>query len=521
MTGNARGSESGGCSLSATTEQMEGSIVNEIGIGRSGLMMPTAYDTAWLARVPAEHGGSGPAFPEALKWLRQSQWPDGSWGAEIEYIHDRVISTLAAILALAEWGEDDRCGRLIERGIEYIGKKADQLAHENETIGFEVILPTFLEKCRGFGSALSSPVVARYKDMRDDKLAKIPGDMLYSRNTTLAFSSEFMGDDFDVGEAARLQENNGSVAVSPSATAYLLTKWPDNAAARCYIADVAGAYGGRAPQVFPFDVFETAWSLWNLFLAGVAGGGAHRNAAHRNAEADQNPKVARHVADLKALWDRGKGAGFSSGYSISDADVSAMVFRVMRLAGLDPDPGPLYQFEWEDCFICYPFERNASVSANIHVLEALKGIDRLRSAKVLKWLRSSQVSGCYWIDKWHASPYYTTAHAVIALIGADDDLAKSAVQWILDTQRPDGCWGYYDIPTAEETAYCLQALGVYSRHVEPVRPEFFLRGREGLLGCARKMPALWIGKCLYTPVRVVESAIVSALTFSELAVTRR
>jgi halimadienyl-diphosphate synthase len=503
VIGSARGSES------VTTEQMERSIVNEIGIGRSGLMMPTAYDTAWLARVPAERGGSGPAFPEAIEWLRQSQWPDGSWGAEIEYVHDRVISTLAAILALAEWSEDDRSGRLIERGLGYVVGKAHQLGCEHETIGFEVILPTFLEKCQERGLALSSPVVARYKEMRDDKLARIPGDLLYSRNTTLAFSSEFMGDDFDVGEAACLQENNGSVAVSPSATAYLLTKWPDNAAARRYIADVAGAYGGRAPQVFPFDVFETAWSLWNLFLAGVAGG-----EAHRNVEADQNPRIARHVADLKALWDKGKGAGFSSDYSISDADVSAMVFRVMRLAGLDPDPGPLYQFEWENCFICYPFERNASVSANIHVLEALKGVDRLRSAKVLRWLRSSQVNGCYWMDKWHASPYYTTAHAVIALIGADDDLAKSAVQWIMDTQRPDGCWGYYDIPTAEETAYCLQALGVYSRHVEQVHQEIFVRGREGLLGCARKMPALWIGKCLYTPVRVVESAILSALTLS-------
>jgi hypothetical protein len=64
-------------------------------------------------------------------------------------------------------------------------------------------------------------------------------------------------------------------------------------------------------------------------------------------------------------------------------------------------------------------------------------------------------------------------------------------------------------------------LGVYSRHVEPVYQEVFLQGREGLLRCARKMPALWIGKCLYTPVRVVESAILSALTLSGLAVTRR
>jgi len=105
-------------------------LVNEIGIGRSGLMKPTAYDTAWLARVPAEHDPSVPAFPEALDWLRQTQWPDGSWGAEIEYVHDRVISTLAAILALAEWGKDGEDARRVERGLQYVWEKADQLKHE-------------------------------------------------------------------------------------------------------------------------------------------------------------------------------------------------------------------------------------------------------------------------------------------------------------------------------------------------------------------------------------------------------
>ena len=482
-------------------EQLEHFDVNEIGLGKNGLMRPTAYDTAWLARIPAEHNCSVPAFPRALAWLKQNQLPDGSWGAEIEYVHDRVISTLTAILALAEWDEDGRDKRAIEKGIRYVWQKAGQLDHEHETIGFEVILPTLLKKCQALGLALPTAALERYDKMRDEKMVKIPPDMRYSRNTTLSFSLEFMGDDLDMEEARFIQENNGSVAVSPSATAYLLTKWPDNTAARGYISDVAGAYGGVAPQVFPFDVFETAWSLWNLFLADSESCGRWDT---------------RHVGDLKSLWDKGKGAGFSSDYSIADADVSSMVFRVLRLDGLDPDPSPLYQFELEDYFICYPFERNPSTSANIHALDALKEADEYRTDKVLRWLRGSQVDGCYWLDKWHASPYYPTAHAVIALIGVDHDLARSAVQWILDTKRPDGSWGYYDRPTAEETAYCLQALSMYDRHVEPVDREVLARGREGLLAYKGDMSALWIGKCLYTPVRVVESAIYSALVMTRL-----
>jgi halimadienyl-diphosphate synthase len=476
-----------------------GSFVNEIGIGRSGLMRPTAYDTAWLARIPAEHDLAVPAFPEALDWLRQNQRPDGSWGAEVEYLHDRVISTMAAILALAKQGEDGQDEHPIERGLRYIWEKADQLKHEHETIGFEMILPTLAKECRELGLALPLLAFERYERMRDEKLARIPQDMLYSRNTTLAFSLEFMGDDFDAEKARFLQESNGSVAVSPSATAYFLTKWPDNVAARRYIADIVGAYGGKAPQMFPFDVFETAWSLWNLLLADIEG-------------CDQ--WITRHTGDLKALWDRGKGTSSSSSFSVVNADDSAMVFSVLRLVGLDPDPGPLYQFEGEDHFICHSFERNPSTSANIHVLEALKGVDGPGTDKVLRWLRSVQVDGGYWMAKWHASPYYPTAHAVIALMGVDPDLAKSAVQWILDTQRPEGCWGHYDRPTAEETAYCLQALSVYDHHVEPVDRRVLAQGREGLLACRGEMPALWIGKCLYTPVRVVESAIYSALALT-------
>jgi halimadienyl-diphosphate synthase len=240
--------------------------------------------------------------------------------------------------------------------------------------------------------------------------------------------------------------------------------------------------------------------LWNLFLAGFQ---------------DQSSQIGLHLNALKTLWDRGKGIGFSSNYSVTDADVSSMVFSVLRLAGLNPDPAPLYQFEGETHFICYPYERNPSTSANIHILDAIKQVQPFVVDKMVKWLRKSQVDGRYWADKWHASPYYPTAHAVIALIGVDHDLAKSAVQWILDTQRQDGCWGYYNRPTAEETAYCLQALSMYNRRVELVDRQVLARGRQGLLACKGEFPALWIGKCLYTPVRVVESAICSALALTE------
>jgi hypothetical protein len=54
-------------------------------------MSPSAYDTGWLAWL----------YPAARSWLLAAQNPDGSWGAEIEYYHDRVVATLSALNAIA------------------------------------------------------------------------------------------------------------------------------------------------------------------------------------------------------------------------------------------------------------------------------------------------------------------------------------------------------------------------------------------------------------------------------------
>jgi len=56
---------------------------------------------------------------------------------------------------------------------------------------------------------------------------------------------------------------------------------------------------------------------------------------------------------------------------------------------------------------------------------------------------------------------------VIAAAGYADALVDNAAYWIIETQNEDGSWGYY-ISTAEETAYCLQALVIWKRSGHPV-----------------------------------------------------
>ena len=64
----------------------------------------SAYDTAWVALVEDIHESGLPQFPSSLQWIAKNQLPDGSWGDnDIFSAHDRLINTLACVVALKSW----------------------------------------------------------------------------------------------------------------------------------------------------------------------------------------------------------------------------------------------------------------------------------------------------------------------------------------------------------------------------------------------------------------------------------
>jgi len=222
---------------------------------------------------------------------------------------------------------------------------------------------------------------------------------------------------------------------------------------------------------------------------------------------------------LKQGWKKGEGIGWSIGYSVPDGDDTSFVYEVLSRFGEAPDIETVLGFEDQDNFRTYRYEAHSSNSANIHALAALRQAGFQRSSgsvqKILNYLLGTRVSDSYWFDKWHLSPYYTTAHAIIAGAGFADELVRPAVEWILSTQRPNGSWGH-QFPSAEETAYCLQALQVWLQHGGGV-PKEAARAAANWLQDNREppYPPLWIGKGLYTPELVVRSAILSALLISQ------
>ena len=86
-------------------------LIDEIGPGH---MASTAYDTAWAARLGEV---DWELSSKALSWLAENQLPDGSWGAPaFMYYHDRVLCTLAAMIALSYPGRREHDKMQIENG---------------------------------------------------------------------------------------------------------------------------------------------------------------------------------------------------------------------------------------------------------------------------------------------------------------------------------------------------------------------------------------------------------------------
>ena len=84
-----------------------------------------------------------------VDWLLEHQWPDGSWGGEIAYYHDRILCTLMGLIALKERRDGARVERAISLGQEYVWRNLHYLHYDPiELVGFELIFPTLLAQAR-------------------------------------------------------------------------------------------------------------------------------------------------------------------------------------------------------------------------------------------------------------------------------------------------------------------------------------------------------------------------------------
>lgn len=467
-------------------------------------MGPSPYDIAWMARV--REPGGGPRWPDLLDWLVEHQHPDGSWGGHIVYYHDRMVCTLAAAIALQMHRDAQGAEDAVARAEGFLWHHLHLLPRDPfELVGFELVFPTLLDEARRLGIDVPSHACG-YGRIQTEKLRLIPPEMLYSPRATTVHSLEFLGPAGDPEKMRKALAVNGSLGNSPAATAYYLSFRPDDADAVAYLEAVR-RHMDHIIYLYPFRSFETAWVLNNLDFSG---------------------HPVRDFAD-DAVWDalassvESGGVGLDSTFGIPDADTTAVSLYLLLRAGVDVDERILAQFENAEqrVFRTYHFERNLSVSTNVHALATLRLLPDYPNREEIRRqiaavLLERRVYNVYWTDKWHASPYYATSHALSVLVDEGRYLAaacEQTVDWLIHTQHADGSWGFFQRGTAEETAYVLTAL----LHVQPCLPVDVSVLQRGVAYLAQQRaadqprPDLWLGKDLYKPIDVVESAILGAL----------
>ncbi|HEV2012725.1 MAG TPA: prenyltransferase/squalene oxidase repeat-containing protein [Candidatus Dormibacteraeota bacterium] len=468
---------------------------------QQGAISPAAYDTAFVARLRQPDDPETLAYPQTLNWLLRSQNADGGFGTTLPIPKEKLISTLSAVLALADLPQslqDGAAHRARAKALRFLYEDTGNWQTGPDTAGFELVLPALLDEAKVRELPLPYERFMGISAQRDAKIGHIPPRLIYNVKTPLLHSLEYLGNRIDVEAARKQLSPNGSFANSPSATAYFMLKTRDEQANE-YIALLLRNRGdGSIPTVAPFEVFEIAWVLYNL------------------ARADQRPAEAQPLVRYLAQALTDDGVGVSREGLRADADDTALTLSVLHRYGYPISAGPLRPFEGINFFFTFPLERDASVTTNAHVLEVLHAVapfprQHVIQQKVLKYLRDARVDGDHWVDKWHGSPFYATAHAVFALTAPAPDACLPAYNWLRNSQREDGSWGWFSGGTPEETAYAVQAL--------MLAPAEFRAGMREQLGRAaaylnetegEPVIPMWVGKTLYGPTQVVRSAVLSA-----------
>lgn len=466
---------------------------------RASVISPVAYDTAWVARLRQPDGTV--RFPETLRWLRRAQHADGSWGAAAPVDQqDRVLSTLAACVALAEAGAAADQPRLAA-ATAWLHACPPPDCDAGASAGFEVLVPSLA--AAGLAAGLCLPAwLASYEPARQRRLARLAR---LGRGLTTELSSAHYALEgwLDAGipdeRLAAWAADDGLIFGSPAATAAILRARPAWAqrvpAATATLARLVAAGAGGIPPLVPYDLFARIRVITALTAGGVI--------------APTDPRLAPDLAAITAAWTE-PGIGFARGM-LPDADDTALALLALAGAGHPAPARCLLAYERPGWIATYQDEGSPSATTNLHVLQATRLLPaaeaaRLR-AKLVAWL---QDHGPIWGDKWHRSPAYATSTALAVLAPLVPDRLAATCQWVLATQQADGGWGQ-GRSTHEETALFLLGLCHYHAHVAPLPHEVLARG-AAFLATAQPdpPPALWVGKVLYHPRPVVASLVLAA-----------
>ncbi|KAL9177094.1 hypothetical protein ABFS82_01G035600 [Erythranthe guttata] len=300
------------------------------------IMSPSAYDTAWVAMVPAtEYSGGGesdrrPCFPQCLDWIMENQNPDGSWGLGTDHpflVKDRLSCTLACLLALRKWGVGQQ---LVQNGMDFIASNGWAAANNNDQfspVGFDIIFPWMVNYAKELDltlpSILTSHVVDSSLHIQDSEIRR--------KQNVQVYALEGLGKSCNwKGVISEHQRSNGSLFNSPATTAAALIHSRDE---KCfeYLISVLKASNGRVPTIYPMDIYTRLCMVDNLERLGVS----------KYFEFE-----LRNILDeIHMRWLEKDDEIFS------DITCHAMAFRLLRSHGYDVLSDELTEYVDEEHFV--------------------------------------------------------------------------------------------------------------------------------------------------------------------------
>ncbi|OMP02590.1 hypothetical protein CCACVL1_02754 [Corchorus capsularis] len=362
-----------------------------LGSMEDGEISSSAYDTTWVALIEDVNGSGNPQFPSSLEWIANNQLPDGSWGdRQIFLAHDRLINTLACVIALKKWDvHQEKC----QKGVCFFNENISKLGKENAEhmlIGFEVAFPSLLQLARSLNIevAYDSPVFQDIYARRSQKLTRIPKEIMHNVPTTLLHSLEGMlGLDWE--KLLKLQCKDGSFLSSPSSTAFALMQTKDE---NCltYLNKTVQRFNGGVPTAYPVDLFEHLWSVDRLQRLGIS----------RYFQ----PEIKECLDYVYRYWTE-DGICWARNTRPHEIDDTAMGFRILRLHGYEVSADVLRHFEKGGEFFCIVGQSNQAVTGIFSLFRAsqvmFSGDKILEDAKRFSsnFLREKQASGQLF-DKW-------------------------------------------------------------------------------------------------------------------------
>ncbi|PPS13374.1 hypothetical protein GOBAR_AA07199 [Gossypium barbadense] len=361
--------------LSKIKEHVD-NIRSMLGSMGDGEISCSAYDTAWVALIEDVNGNGSPQFPSTLEWISDNQLPDGSWGDKHIFLaHDRLINTLACVVALKTWNlHPDKCQKgtskvlilnvisisdtyiqtghfffSLLKGLSFfkenISKLEDEKA-EHMPIGFEVAFPSLLETARSLSIEVpyDSPIFQNIYEQRDLKLTRIPKEIMHNVATTLLHSLEGMLD-LDWEKLLKLQCQDGSFLFSPSSTAYAVMQ-TKNENCLNYLTKIVQRFNGGVPNVYPVDLFEHIWAIDRLQRLGIS--------------RYFNPEIKQCLDYTYRHWTQ-EGICWARNTRVQDIDDTAMGFRLLRLHGYEVSADVFRHFEKGGEFFCFVGQSNQAV----------------------------------------------------------------------------------------------------------------------------------------------------------------